>query len=133
MSGLCVVCVEGCGAEDVEAEVESLSVDVSFRGGWGGRKEGGPPRSSRSWRGKGLEADGSAALSRCRRFRGREGEMALVDRGAGLVVTTALGMLIAQGGLLLWRIVEGSPLILDIAEEVAEVFVEGCCVIKLPR
>ena len=33
MSGLCVVCVEGCGAEDVEAEVESLSVDVSFRGG----------------------------------------------------------------------------------------------------
>ena len=59
--------------------------------------------------------------------------MALVDRGAGLVVTTALGMLIAQGGLLLWRIVEGSPLILDIAEEVAEVFVEGCSVIKLPR
>ena len=33
MSGLCVVCVEGCGAEDVEAEVEAPSVDVSFRGG----------------------------------------------------------------------------------------------------
>ena len=58
--------------------------------------------------------------------------MSLVDRGAGLAVTTALGMLIAQEGLWWWRIVEESPLILDIAEEVA-VFVEGCCVVKLPR
>ena len=58
-------------------------------------------------------------------------EVVLVDLGAGLIVTSALGMLIALRKLLSYR-GERVPLVLGVAEEETEVVVEGCCVVKLP-